>query len=116
VSANTGAARSGTLTIGGKTFTVSQAAAPSPACTYSIAPANQTIAVGGGGGSVAVTTGADCAWTATSSAAWLTVASGASGTGTGSVVFTVSANATGVARSATIAVNGQTFTVNQDGS
>jgi len=111
--ANSGAARTGTITIAGQTFTVSQAAAPPP-CTYSIAPASQDFAAAGGSGSVTVTaSGAGCSWTAVSNAAWLTITSAASGTGSGSITFTAAVNGDGVPRTGTLTVAGQTFTVNQ---
>lgn len=57
------------------------------------------------------------AWTAVSSDAWLTISSGASGTGAGTVTYAVAENS-GAARSATITVSGggitNTFTVNQE--
>jgi hypothetical protein len=111
VAANTGAARSGTLTIAGQTFTVSQAAGTAP-CMFSIMPPSQNAPDTASSGSVAVTAGSGCAWTATSNASWLTITSGASGTGNGTVAFTIAAN-TGSARSGTLTVAGQTFTVNQ---
>ncbi len=109
VAANTGAARSGTLTIAGQTFTVNQAAP----CSYSILPTSQNFAAAGGSNVVGVTASAGCAWTATSNAAWLTLTSGSSGSGNGTVNYTVAANA-GPQRSGTLTVAGQTFTVNQD--
>jgi hypothetical protein len=108
--ANTGIARTGTATIGGQTFTVNQAATQ---CTYSINPTSQSIgAAGGAGTAVAVSTSSGCTWAATSNATWLTITSGASGSGGGNVNFTVAAN-TGVARTGTLTIAGQTFTVNQ---
>jgi hypothetical protein len=106
---NTGAERTGALTIAGQPFTVTQAAA----CSYAINPTAQTVgAAGGAGSSIAVTTGAGCAWTATSNASWLTIVSGASGSGNGSVGFTVATNGGGE-RTGTLTVGGQTFTVTQ---
>ena len=67
---------------------------------------------GSGGGTVTVTNGASCAWTATSNATWITIASGASGTGNGTVTFSVAANS-GVARTGTLTIAGGTFTVTQ---
>jgi len=111
--ANTGVARAGTLTIGGQTFTVSQAAPPPPPCTFTIAPTSQNIGDAGGPGSIAVTASAGtCTWTASANDGWLTVTGGASGTGNGTVTFTVAAN-TGAARSGTLTIGGQTFTVTQ---
>ena len=110
--ANTGAQRTGDLTVAGRTFTVTQSAAP-PACTYSIAPGSTTIAASGGAGApVTVTTAAGCMWTAASNAPWLTITSGASGTGGGTVAYSAAANA-GAQRSGTLTIAGQTFTVTQ---
>jgi hypothetical protein len=44
------------------------------------------------------------------------VTKGASGSGDGTVEFTVAANATGAARSGTITIGGQVFTVQQAGA
>ena len=113
--ANTGIARIGTVTIGGQTFTVNQAAGASP-CVYSINPTSQSVpATGATGLSVNVSTSGGCAWTATSNATWLTITSGASGSGNGTVRLNVAAN-TGVARPGTVTIAGQTFTVNQAGA
>ncbi len=108
VAANTGAQRSGTMTIAGQTFTVTQAAP----CTYAIAPTTRTSPAAGEATSVSVTAGSTCAWSATSNAAWLTVSSGATGTGNGTVNVAVAAN-TGAQRSGTMTIAGQTFTVTQ---
>jgi len=105
----------GTMTIAGRTFTVTQAAAPPPppSCTYTIAPTSESIgAAGGTGTAIAVTTGGTCAWTAVSNASWITITPGATGPGPGSVSFTVAAN-TGDARMGTMTIAGRTFTVTQ---
>jgi hypothetical protein len=112
VAANTGAARTGTLTIAGQTFTVSQAAPAPPPCTYSISPTSQTVPAAGGPATVSVTTTNACTWTATSNAPWITVTSGESGTGNGSVALLVELNA-GAPRTGTVTIAGQTFTVTQ---
>ena len=83
------------------------------ACTFSLSASSQSFNAAGGTGNVSVNTSSGCAWTATSSESWLTVVSGASGTGTGVVAFQVAANATGQARTASLSIGGQTFTVNQ---
>lgn len=106
--AHTGPARSGTLTIAGRTFTVNQGGA----CSFAIAPTSASVAAGGGTTSVAVTTASGCAWTAASQAPWITVTAGASGSGNGSVELTVAAHSGG-ARSGTVTIAGRTFTVNQ---
>jgi regulation of enolase protein 1 (concanavalin A-like superfamily) len=88
VSANTGAARTGTVTIAGQPFTVSQAAAPSP-CSYAISPTTQAMVAGGGTAAVTVTTDGSCSWTAVANAPWIAVTAGASGTGNGTVSMNV---------------------------
>ncbi len=108
VAANTGAARTGSMTIAGQTFTVTQAAAsaPPPQCNYSINPTSQSIGAAGGSGTIAVTAGAGCGWSATSAASWIVIATGASGTGNGSTTLTIAPN-TGAARSGTVTIAGQ---------
>ncbi len=113
VAANGGPARTGTVTIAGQTFTVNQAAFVAP-CTYSLAPTSQTFDATGGGGTVTLTTGGTCTWTATSASDWIMLTSAASGTGSGSITFTVGANA-GPPRSGNLMIGGQPFTINQSG-
>ena len=110
VSTNTGAARSGTVAIGGRTFTVNQAAG----CTYAINPGSITVGDENIQGlSVAVTaTPATCAWTATANVGWIAIVSGNSGTGNGSVTYAVS-DSGGNARTGTMTIAGKTFTVTQ---
>jgi hypothetical protein len=109
IASNTGPARSGTVGIGGLAVTIAQESG----CTVAITPTSQPIPAAGGAGTVTVTAGPGCPWTAVSSVQWIVVTAGASGTGDGAVQFTVEANATGAPRSGTIAIGGQTFTVNQ---
>jgi M6 family metalloprotease-like protein len=84
----------------------------SPACTYTLNPTSQLFSTAGGTGSVSVTAGSGCAWTAASQSAWITITAGATGTGTGTVSYSAQANS-GSARTGTITIAGQTFTVNQ---
>lgn len=111
VAANTGAARSGTMIVAGRVFTVTQDAAPS--CSYSISPTGASYTSGGGAGSVAVTTGTGCTWTAASNNAWITITSGASGSGNGTVNYSIAANS-GAGRNGTMTIAGLTFNVTQD--
>ena len=105
-------ARTGTLTIAGQTFTVNQAAA---SCTYALAPTSQAVTAAGGTGSTAVTAPAGCAWTGVSNdPTWLTITSGGTGSGDGSVAFTAAANATTNPRTGTLTIGNQTFTVAQE--
>ncbi len=112
VTINSGAARSGTLTIAGQTYTINQAAGAAP-CTYSLSATSTNVVATANTGSVNVTASAsNCTWSATSNSNWVTITAGASGTGNGAVSFSVSANS-GAARSGTLTVAGQTFTINQ---
>src|SRR5262245_11186012 len=95
--------------------TSSGSSANLPACSFSLSPTSQSFDVAGGTGSVLVQASTNCAWNATSNATWITVVSGASGIGNGTVVFQVQANITGLPRSASLTIAGQTFTVNQSG-
>ncbi|HKP13722.1 MAG TPA: S8 family serine peptidase [Blastocatellia bacterium] len=105
--------RTGTITLARRTYMVRQEGFGTGACTYSLSPANQSFTAAGGGGSFAVTTGGGCVWNAKGSAGWVTITSDSSGSGGGTLSFTVAANATGLARKATIKVAGQTFAIKQ---
>jgi glucose/arabinose dehydrogenase len=113
VAANVGGSRSGVISVGGQQLVVNQDAAVS--CSYSIAPTSQSFGPAGGAGSVAVTAPGGCAWTAASNDAWIHVTSGASGTGNGSVGYSVDANASSTARTGTMTIADQTFIVTQAG-
>ena len=108
VSATSGGSRTGTATIAGQPFTVTQGSG----CAYSISPTSASAAAGGGSGSVTVTAGSGCAWSASSAVSWLTITSGANGSGNGTVQDSV-ASMSGGARAGTMTIAGQTFTVNQ---
>jgi hypothetical protein len=111
VDPNTGAARTGTVTIAGRTFTVEQAGA----CTYAIAPAGVAASAVGGLEIVTVTAPSDCTWTAVSGAPWIAVTQGANGSGNASVTLTVEANPD-VERTGSVSIAGHTFTVTQAGA
>ena len=107
-------ARSTTLTIAGQVVSVRQdAQAP---CTIDIAPGSASYNNDPATGSIAVTAPAQCAWSATSNASWLTVTSGSAGTGSGSVAYAVARNDDAATRTGTIVVGARTFTVTQLGA
>jgi hypothetical protein len=83
-------------------------------CAVSVSPGSFSLAGGGGAGTITVTAATPCSWTAASSASWLTITSGASGTTSGAVTFSAAVN-TGPTRTATIVVGGQVVTVTQTG-
>ncbi len=84
-------------------------------CAPSLAASAQTFPAAGGQGTVAVTAGTGCGWTASSSAGWLTVTGGATGAGNGTVAFTAAATTAATTRVATLTIAGTAFTVTQSG-
>lgn len=114
VAANTGAARTGTLTVAGHSFVVTQAAGTA-ACDYVLAPPSQPVQAGGGDVSTRVVTGSTCPWTAVSNVPWIAVTAGASGTGDGNVTMRVSALTGPGDREGTVTIAGRPFTVRQQG-
>jgi uncharacterized protein (TIGR03437 family) len=105
--------RTGTITIGDRTFTVNQGAADP--CTFTISPTSATVAAAGGAGSVSVNVSASsCSWTASTGAGWVSITAGSSGTGNGTVQYSAAANANPTSRTATITIAGRTFTIDQD--
>jgi hypothetical protein len=94
-------------------YTAVMAAVPPPNCSYSITPTSASFPHGGGAGSVTVTAAAGCSWTATSNAGFITLISGASGSGAGSVTYSVAS--TVAARAGTMTIAGLTFAVAQAG-
>ncbi|MGD0237508.1 MAG: C1 family peptidase [Syntrophorhabdales bacterium] len=115
VTPNTGTtSRTGSLTIGGQTFTVTQAG---QSCTYAISPTSNSLTAAGGSGYVGITCSASgCPWTASSNATWITVTGGTSGSGSGSVGYSVTANTSTTSRTGSLTIGGQTFTVTQAGA
>ena len=105
--------RSGSLTVGGQTFTVTQAAA---GCTFAISSNSVSVVAAGGTGSTNVTSGAGCNWSAASNDSWITVTSGASGSGNASIGFSVASNPNTSARTGTLTIATRTFTVSQAAS
>ena len=102
--------RTGTITIGGQTFSVTQ---NTSTCAFTVSPTSQTVPAAGGNGSATVATTTGCAWTATTSAAWITVTGGATGSGNGSATFTVAPSTFSTQRTGLLTIAGRTFTVTQ---
>ena len=109
VAANSGGARTGTISVGGQNYNIDQQAF---SCTYSIGPTFASPSNTGGNVSVSVSAASGCPWTAVSNVSWLTVNSGASGSGGGVVVLRVAPNAGGP-RSGTATIAGKTFSATQ---
>ncbi len=69
----------------------------------------------GGFDNVIVTASNGCAWTAVSNDGFITITSGSSGSGNGTIYYSVAANTSTNSLTGTIVIAGQTFTVNQAG-
>jgi hypothetical protein len=112
VDANSGtSSRSGSITVQGHTFTVNQSGV---GCAYALSATSTNVsASASSGSSFGVTTSNGCAWAASTTNSWIHTSS--SGTGNGTVSYTVNAN-TGSGRIGTLTVAGQTFTVTQAGA
>lgn len=110
VAANSsGIGRFGFIAVGGQQYNISEAGF---SCSYSIGPTFASPSNTGGNISVSVSAPSGCPWTTVSNARWLTVNSGASGSGGGVVVLRAAPNAGGP-RSGTATIAGQTFSVTQ---
>jgi len=106
-SAQSGGSRSGTLSIAGQTFTVTQAAG----CTFTISPEQQNIDADGGTRTINVNAPRDCPWTTASNAPWISIRENGD-SGSGQVHVTVAGNP-GPARTGTATIAGRLLTVNQ---
>jgi hypothetical protein len=102
--------RVGTLTIAGRAVTVIQAASREYCPNRIATDLLKDVPATGGGGTI---NARGCAWTAVSNNRWITITSGATGQGAGTVTFTVEPN-TNATRRGTITVAGKTFTVKQN--
>ena len=106
IAANNGAARSGTITIAGRSLTVAQATG----CAYSVQPLSQDVGGGGGTVTVSVSTAAGCSWNATSAVDWITLSSAGGDVSRGDVHSQRNASPP---RTGTVTVAGHTVTITQ---
>ena len=83
-------------------------------CSYTLSPGSASPASVGGTSNLTVTaSGGSCAWTAVTTNSWIHTTS--SGTGNGTVNYTVDSNASPNPRSGAITVGNATFVINQAG-
>lgn len=101
--------RTGTVSVNGTRFFLSQNAA---SCTLTVSPMTLAALSGGGTQFANVTNPGGCAWTAVSTDAWITVTSGGNGSLTGNVALSIQPN-TGTARNGSVTIAGQRVTVSQ---
>jgi hypothetical protein len=102
----------GHITAQGLVFTVTQNGI---SCQFALTPSTTSVPFTGGTATVGVATNELCAWTASVSATapWITIASGASGTGNGTVTLSFAANTTAQARPGTVTVGTSSVTFTQ---
>ncbi len=87
--------RTGTITVGSRAFTITQAAdtPPAPVCEYSVTPVEFTPCMSVSYTMTAtIATQPGCTWTAEPDASWIALTAGQSGSGPGVVSFRVSDN------------------------
>lgn len=102
--------RTGTLLVAGRTITVTQAA---NSCSYTVSPTTFSVGPDATSRTISVIAGTLCSWSATPADAWITVTSGATGSGIGSVVIGIAANPTDAQRTGTVSVAGVAVSVVQ---
>ena len=105
--ANTGGARAAVLTVGGRELRVEQAALPP--CTYTVAADQFTVSRRKQSVKFEVSTQSNCQWSATSSASWARVPSGAK-TGTQTLEVKIDDYSRSGSRSAVVTITGANFT------
>ena len=85
-------------------------------CTISVNPTSAAFHAAGGFDIVSVTASNGCAWTATNNDSFITINAGSSGSGNGTVAYTVAANTSTNEQVGTMTIAGQTFTVTESGT
>jgi uncharacterized protein (TIGR03437 family) len=91
-------------------------AAPAAGCSYAVSSKQFSLFAAGGQGTVTVTAGTGCGWTATSGAPWLKITSTTAASGNGAVSFAADPNLSAAGRSAALTIAGQTVVVDQAGA
>jgi hypothetical protein len=105
-------ARTGTVTVAGQSVSVSQQGL---ACAFTLLPPSRSFDAAGGTAAFDVNTTPACTWTIASTAPWLTVVSGGSGTGNGTVTYAVGANPESASRTANLTAGEGVHAVTQSG-
>jgi hypothetical protein len=103
--------RTGTVTVQGLSLTVHQSGTD---CTVNLASGGADFTSGGGTGSVAVTTNG-CSYSTVSPPSWITLTSGASGSNSGTLEYSIAPNSTTQMRSHTLIIGGQPYSITQAG-
>ena len=100
----------GTVTIAGMTYTVTQFGSP---YTHSLSVTRAPLPWSGDDDGAIVSSATGCSWMVASNVAWFTLNGGATGSGDGPAGYTVTANTGATARTGTLTIAGTTYAVTQ---
>ena len=98
---------------GGGTSNTATVMIEEQACTYTITPTSGEFTASGGSANFTISTQPTCPWSAATRAGWISFIGAASGTGNGTVSYSVSANSDSVSRTGTITVADQSLSITQ---
>lgn len=105
--------RSASITVGTQTFNLTQ----SGQCSFTLSPSAVTASGAATTGSITVTASASsCAWTAAAQNDWITLTGATSGTGNGTVAYSLAANTSGADRTGSITIGTSGVAIFQSGS
>lgn len=85
-----------------------------PGCIYALSSNSVQLTSTGGNGTVSITTATGCTWSATSGYSWITITSGNSGNGNGTIGYTIQANSESQQRTGAIQIADKSFSVSQE--
>ncbi|HWQ32611.1 MAG TPA: SBBP repeat-containing protein [Blastocatellia bacterium] len=84
-------------------------------CSFVLTVSGTQFVATGGSGTVQIAAASDCAWQAASNSPFITLGATTSGSGNGTVSFTLAENTSSLSRTGTLTVAGQTVTITQAG-
>ena len=108
---NLSQARSATIAVAGQQATITQSGVT---CAFTLNPPSAQVGFAAGVGTIAVAaTASDCSWSATTNTSWISITSGVTGTGNGTVGYSTANSTSYLPRSGAIAVSGVSFAITQ---
>jgi hypothetical protein len=107
---NTGSTRVGSISVNGQAFSITQAAS---GCTYHLDNTTALVPATGGNVVVHLTAGAGCPWSTVPQDTFVTVVSGGSGNGNGTITLSVPPIAGAQTVTSHVKIGPQTLTINQ---
>ena len=102
-----------TLTVGAATSTGIPVTVTYDNGCATLAASSQSFSPSAGAGQIGVQAPAACAWNAAVGAEWIALTGATSGTGPGTIAYSVLANSSVAARSSFVSISHQTFTISQ---